>query len=49
MVLTTCEAGMRTQFAARPVRAEQALAVLVQTPADRLFRRGFSTREAPGI
>ena len=40
-VLKTCEAGMRAQLAAGRVTAEQALAVLAQTPADALFRRGF--------
>ncbi len=49
MVLKTCEAGMRTRLAPGPVSPEQALTVLVQTPADRLFRRGFSTPEATGI
>jgi hypothetical protein len=39
MVLRTCEAGMR--LAATPVGPEQTLAVLVQTPAVTLFRRGF--------
>jgi len=38
MVLQTCEAGMRTLFAASP---EDALEVLSRTPADVLFRRGF--------
>ena len=41
MVLKTCETGMRTRLAAERVTPEQALAVLMQTPADTLFRRGF--------
>jgi Family of unknown function (DUF6178) len=41
-VLRTCEAGMRAELAAAGrVTPEQALAVLVRTPADALFRRGF--------
>jgi hypothetical protein len=35
MVLRTCEAGMRTET------PERALAVLIETPADLLFRRGL--------
>jgi hypothetical protein len=46
VVLKTCEAGMRAQVAAARVTPEQALAVLLQTPADALFRRGF--RATPG-
>jgi len=41
MVLQTCEAGMRTLLAASPATPEHALAVLLRTPADALFRRGF--------
>jgi hypothetical protein len=40
-VLRTCEAGMRTQLEAGRATPEEALAVLVRTPADALFRRGF--------
>ncbi len=40
-VLRTCEAGMRTQLAPGRLNPEQALAVLKQTSADTLFRRGF--------
>jgi hypothetical protein len=40
-VLKTCETGMRTRLAAESVKPEQALAVLMRTPADTLFRRGF--------
>ena len=43
MVLRTCEAGIRQLAAGRPKRA-QALAMLVQTPADTLFRRGLRDR-----
>jgi hypothetical protein len=43
MVLRTCELGMRTQFAPGPVEAPQALAALVRTPADTLFRWGYRT------
>ena len=46
-VLKTCEAGMRTRLAAERVTPEQALAVLMRTPADTLFRRGF--REDPRV
>ena len=41
MVLRTCEAGMRALHAAAPLTPEQALASLVRTPVDALFRRGF--------
>jgi len=41
MVLQTCEAGMRTLLAVSPATPEHALAVLLRTPADALFRRGF--------
>jgi Family of unknown function (DUF6178) len=44
VVLATCEAGMRTQLPAGRPTPEQALALLVQTPADALFRRGFPAR-----
>ena len=47
MVLKTCEAGMRTQLPAGAVKPEEALAVLVRTPADTLFRRGF--RKGSGL
>ena len=40
-VLKTCEAGMRAQLCAGRVTAGEALAVLVKTPGDALFRRGF--------
>ncbi len=46
MVLRTCEAGMRARLATTPVGPEQALAVLVQTPAVALFRRGFRDPDA---
>jgi hypothetical protein len=39
-VLRTCEAGMRAALAATVVSPEEALAVLVGTPADLLFRKG---------
>jgi hypothetical protein len=41
LVLRVCEAGMRAQLETRLVSSEQALAVLIRTPADTLFRRGF--------
>jgi hypothetical protein len=41
VVLRTCEAGMGTQVAEGAVSPERALAVLVRTPADLLFRRGL--------
>jgi hypothetical protein len=37
---------MRAQLAGERAQAEQALTVLAETPADILFRRGFS-RSAP--
>jgi hypothetical protein len=40
-VLRTCEAGIRSQFEATALKPEQALTVLMRTPADALFRRGF--------
>jgi hypothetical protein len=43
-VLRTCEAGMRAPLEAAAMTPEQALAVLVQTSADALFRRGFGGR-----
>lgn len=41
LVLKTCEAGIRAHLGAGVVTPEQALAVLGQTSADTLFRRGF--------
>jgi hypothetical protein len=41
LVLRTCEAGLRAQLTAKPPTPDQALGVLVRTPADALFRRGF--------
>ena len=41
MVFATCEAGMKAQAGAATLTAEQALATLIQWPADALFRRGF--------
>jgi hypothetical protein len=40
-VLRACEAGLKTLLPAKPKR-ERALAVLAETSADLLFRRGFS-------
>ena len=42
-VLETCEAGMKVtaQVGTTDVTSEQALATLIQWPADVLFRRGF--------
>jgi len=40
-VLKTCEAGMRARLGPGRATAEQALGVLVGTPADALFRRGY--------
>jgi len=42
-VLKTCEAGLRSHFKTKTVKRDQALSVLQQTAADRLFRRGFAT------
>jgi hypothetical protein len=44
IVLRTCEAGIRAQLGAPQPTPQQALAALVQTPADLLFRRGFPAR-----
>jgi hypothetical protein len=41
MVLTTCEAGLRTHLATTAVTPAHALTALAQTPADTLFRRGL--------
>jgi len=41
LVLATCEAGMKAQAGASPVRPEEALALLIRWPADVLFRRGL--------
>jgi hypothetical protein len=40
MVLKTCEAGLRTHLPAGSPERERALAALVRTPADILFRQG---------
>jgi hypothetical protein len=48
MVLRTCESGMRARLAPAPEGPEQALALLMQTPAVTLFRRGFRAREEAG-
>jgi hypothetical protein len=45
LVLRTCEAGMRAEVGAARVTPQQALAVLMQTSADTLFRRGFTDAE----
>jgi hypothetical protein len=45
MVLGTCEAGLLKGLAAGRVTPRQALTVLMQTPADTLFRRGFRNAE----
>jgi hypothetical protein len=47
LVLRTCEAGIRTQLGVDPAQPEQALAVLAETPADTLFRRGFREPRVP--
>ena len=41
-VLKTCEAGMLAHLPAKRLKPEDALAILTQTPADTLFRRGWS-------
>jgi len=41
VVLKTCEAGLRAQVGTARVNAHQALALLLTTPADVLFRRGY--------
>jgi hypothetical protein len=43
MVLETCDAGLRSHLPAPPPppTSGQALAALVRTPADTLFRQGY--------
>ncbi|HXT95829.1 MAG TPA: hypothetical protein VN853_05990 [Polyangia bacterium] len=41
-VLRTCEAGLRARSPGERATPEQALGVLAETPAEVLFRRGFS-------
>ncbi|HEY5451448.1 MAG TPA: DUF6178 family protein [Polyangia bacterium] len=41
VVLKTCEAGLRAHVGTARVNAHQALALLLTTPADVLFRRGY--------
>jgi hypothetical protein len=43
-VMKTCEAGLRSHFKSKSVKREQALSILQQTPADRLFREGVSAQ-----
>jgi hypothetical protein len=40
-VLSTCEGGLRTHFETTRIEPEEALSVLRETSADRLFRDGF--------
>ncbi len=46
MALRTCEAGLRTHLMAKAGTSEEALAVLVETPAVTLFRQGFRSSSA---
>ena len=39
---------MQVQLRAKRVKPEQALAVLIETPADTLFRWGFRDTEGSG-
>ena len=48
LVLRACEAGMRAQLATSRMSSQQALTVLIQTPADTLFRRGFREADIDG-
>jgi hypothetical protein len=48
MVLGTCEAGLRAKLGAEPATPQRALDLLSRTPAVRLFRRGFTSRERGG-
>jgi len=41
-MLRTCEAGLRARSPGERATPEQALGVLAETPAEVLFRRGFS-------
>jgi hypothetical protein len=47
IVLKACEAGLRSHFNTKTVKRDQALSVLQQTSADRLFRRGFGATSTP--
>jgi len=46
-VLRACEAGLRAQLDAQASRPSAALSLVVRTPADQLFRRGFAATQ-PG-
>jgi hypothetical protein len=44
-VLRACEAGLRAHFETKTIASADALSFVARTPADQLFRRGFSTTE----
>jgi hypothetical protein len=46
-VLKTCDAGLRAHFQTKTIKRDQALSVLRQIPADRLFRKGFAIAPQP--
>jgi hypothetical protein len=47
-VLRACEAGLRAHFATKAITSDDALSLVVRTPVDRLFRRGFSEPQPVG-
>jgi hypothetical protein len=44
-VLRACEAGLRSQFETKTIAGAAALSLVARTPADQLFRRGFSATQ----
>jgi hypothetical protein len=44
-VLRACEAGLRSHFETKTIASADALSRVARTPADQLFRRGFSAME----
>lgn len=47
-VLRACEAGLRAHFPTKTPASGDALAHVAKTPADQLFRRGFSATQTAG-
>jgi hypothetical protein len=45
-VLRSCEAGLRAHFDRKVIASGEALSLVARTPADQLFRRGFSGSQA---
>jgi hypothetical protein len=44
-VLRACEAGLRAHFETKTIARADALSLVARTPADQLFRRGFSATQ----